>query len=166
MPQITQSTSTTYSYTRIYVQASIDILWTPTPYSFHLEERRRRNEEAFRVFAQRAAHEAKEKELQAEELVKQLRLKEHQPNQPPTFQPETPSNLGGSTMFPTHDMPWPFDGLGMQDQEAAEKAKAAELERRKVQELRLARHRKLQKEADVAAKRRCGRGNELGRWVE
>ena len=99
MPPITQFTFTTYSYIHIYLQTSIDILWTPTPYSFHLEERRRRNEEAFRVFAQRAAHEAKEKELQAEELVKQLRLKEHQPNQPPTFQPETPSNWVGPRCF-------------------------------------------------------------------
>ena len=138
---------------RIY--ASIDILWTPTPYSFHLEERRRRNEEAFRVFAQRAAHEAKEKELQAEELVKQLRLKEHQPISTPNLPAwNTPPNWVGPRCFQPMTLRW----VGMQDQEAAEKAKAAELERRKLQELRLARHRKLQKEADVAAKRRCGRG--------
>ena len=62
--------------------------------------------------------------------------------------------IGGFRCFQPMTLRW----VGMQDQEAAEKAKAAELERRKVQELRLARHRKLQKEADVAAKRRCGRG--------
>lgn len=84
--------------------------------------------------------------------MKQLRLKEHQHHQPPTFQPETPSNWVDDVSSIS------FRWVGMQDQEAAEKAKAAELERRKVQELRLARHRKLQKEADVAAKRRCGRG--------
>ena len=74
-----QSTSTIY----IHINLCIGLRWYPLkPNTFRhiLEERRRRNEEAFRVFAQRAAREAKEKELQGEELVKQLRLKEHQPH--------------------------------------------------------------------------------------